>query len=124
MRPISIFFLFILLALGGCKPDVATAKEITQEDLVGEWEIYYAERNGKVTKSLEKGNFVFGADNLVSSNLFNTTNSLNFTYDKGIIDIEGEPNMASLKIRKLQNDTLVLSSKMKVFNMEFHLKKK
>ena len=116
--------IFMLVAFIGCKPDVPVAKEITQQDLVGEWEIFYAERNGKVTKSLENGNFVFGADNLVSSNLFNTPNNLNFTYDKGIINIEGEPNMASLKIRKLQNDTLVLSSKMKVFDMEFHLKKK
>ena len=114
---------FILFAFGGCKSDSNPLKEITTEDLVGEWVIFYATRNGKVTKSLEKGNFVFQADNLVTSNLFANPNSLNFTYDKGTITIEGEPNMASLKINKLQNDTLIMSSKMKVFNMEFHLTK-
>ena len=124
MRILFIFIFLITFVIVGCKPDAPPAKEITQEDLVGQWEIFFAKRNGKVTKSLEKGNFVFGADNLVSSNLFNSTNSLNFTYDKGTISIEGDPNMNSLKIDKLQNDTLVLSSKMKVFNMEFHLKKK
>jgi len=124
MRILSIFFFLFLFTLGGCKPDVAPVKEITQDDIVGEWEIFYAQRNGKATKSLESGNFVFGADNSVSSNLFDTSNSLNFTYDKGTITIEGNPNMNSLKIKKLQNDTLVLSSKMKVFKMELHLKKK
>lgn len=124
MRISIIFMLFILIVLNGCKSDVSTVKEITQEDLYGEWEIYYAKRNGNVTKSLEKGNFVFQADNLVTSNLFNTPNSLNFTYDKGTISIIGEPNIETLKIEKLQNDTLIVSSKMQVFKMEFHLAKK
>ena len=122
---ISIIFLFIMLFISnGCKPESKPAKEISKEDLIGVWEIYFATRNGNVTKSLEKGNFVFQADNLVSSNLFGSTNSLNFTYDKGTINIEGDPNMSSLTVEKLQNDTLVMSSKMKVFHMVFHLTKK
>ena len=124
MRISVIFMLFILLFTYGCKPDSNSLKEITQDDIVGKWEMYYATRNGNVTKSLENGNFVFQADNLVTSNLFNSPNSLNFTYDKGTIIIKGDPNMSSLKIKKLQNDTLVLSSKMRVFDMEFHLVKK
>ncbi len=124
MRILSIFMFFVLFTLSGCKSDAAPPKEISKEDLIGEWEIFYATRNGNVTKSLENGNFVFLADNSVSSNLFTTSNSLNFTYEKGTIKIEGEPNMESLTINKLQNDTLVVSSKMKIFKMEFHLKKK
>ncbi len=125
MRISFIFILFIFFSLGGCKPDMDDPlKEVTKEDLFGEWVIFHAIRNGNVTKSLEKGNFIFQADNSVSSNLFNTPNSLNFTYDSGTIKIEGDPNMTSLKIKKFQNDTLIVSSKMKVFKMEFHLKKK
>lgn len=114
-----MFFIF-----SGCKSDSNAVKEITQDDLLGEWMIYYATRNGNVTKSLESGNFVFQADNLMTSNLFNSSNSLNFTYDKGTIEIEGDPNISSLKIQKLEKDTLILSSKMRVFDMEFHLVKK
>lgn len=124
MRISVIFIFFILVILGGCKPDGNHLKDITKDDLVGEWVIFYATRNGKATKSLEKGNFVFQADNLVTSNLFANPNSLNFTYDKGTIAIEGDPNLTSLKINKLQNDTLVMSTKMKVFKMELHLTKK
>jgi len=124
MRISVIFMLFMLFFIIGCKPDGNALKEITQEDLVGEWEIYHATRNGNVTKSLEKGNFVFQADNLVTSNLFSSPNSLNFTYNKANIKIEGDPNITFLKIQKLQKDTLVLSSKMKVFDMEFYLVKK
>ena len=124
MRILFSFVLFSVLAISGCKTDSAAKKEINQEDLIGEWEIYYATRNGNVTKSLENGNFVFEGDNSVSSNLFTTSNSVNFTFDKGIINIQNEPNMSTLKINKLQNDTLILSSKMRVFDMEFHLKRK
>ena len=112
------------MLFGSCKTDANPLKEITAEDLMGEWEIYHATRNGKETKSLEKGNFVFQADNLVSSNLFSNPNSLNFTYDKGTIAFEGDPNMDYLKVEKLQNDTLILSSKLQVFKMEFFLTKK
>lgn len=108
----------------GCKSDNALVKEVTKEDLFGEWQIFHATRNGKETKSLENGNFIFQADNLVSSNLFTTPNSLNFTYEKGTIIINGDQNVGILNINKLQNDTLILSSKMKVFNMEFYLIKK
>jgi hypothetical protein len=115
---------FIFITIVGCKPDSNPLDKITKDDLTGEWIIFYAKRNGNVTKSLEKGKFVFQADNLVSSNLFNTPNSLNFTYDKGTIAIEGDSNVTSLEIKNLYNDTLIVSSKMKVFDMEFHLKKK
>ena len=114
----------MIFILCSCKTDSPALKEITQDDFIGEWEIFYATRNGNVTKSLEKGNFVFQADSSVTSNLFNGENNLNFTYNKGTITIDGDPNMDNLKILKLQNDTLVMSSKMKVFNMEFHLIKK
>jgi hypothetical protein len=119
-----ISFIWSLLLVIGCKSDFKDIKEITTEDLLGEWEIYDAVRNGKSTKSLETGNFIFQADSLVLSNLFATQNSLNFTYNKGIIKINGDPNIGSLKINQLQNDTLVLSGKMNVFDMKFYLTKK
>ena len=124
MRITFISLICLLFLIIGCKSDNALLKEITTEDLVGEWEIYRAVRNGKVTKSLESANIVFQADNLVSSNLFATTNSLNFTYDKGTIRVSGDPNLEVLNIKTLQNDTLILSAKMKVFEMEFYFAKK
>lgn len=124
MRISIIFALLAVFAFVGCRSDANSTKEITTDDLLGKWEIFYATRNGNVTKSLENGNFLFQADNLVSSNLFNSPNSLNFTYDRGTIKIEGDSNVNSLKVKKLQNDTLIMTSKMKVFNMEFHLTKR
>lgn len=124
MRIPFYFIACLIILLVGCKTDSSHLKEITEDDLYGEWVIYYATRNGKVTKSLENGNFVFQADKLVSSNLFSTTNNLNFIYDKGTIEIKGEPNFGRLVIEHLQNDTLIFSSKLKVFEMEFFLTKK
>jgi len=124
MRVIAAYLIFAILLIVGCKSDTTEPKALTINDLNGEWEIYHATRNGKVTKSLEKGNFVFQDDSLVSSNLFNTANSLNFTYDKGAITIKGEPNFSTLNVESFKEDTLVLSARLKVFEMEFYLLKK
>lgn len=124
MRIAFIFLITFIVFTAGCKIDSNQLKEITKDDLIGEWEIYHALRNGKVTKSLENGNFVFQADNLVSSNLFTNSNNLNFTYENSTITIEGDQNIDVLKIKDLKNDTLVLFSKLNVFNMEFYLVKK
>ena len=123
MRIIAVFMLVVVFLVFGCKSDSNPLEELTVTDLNGKWIIYHATRNGNVTKSLEKGNFVFQDDSLVSSNLFSTSNNLNFTYANGAIVVEDEPNFNALKVEKFTKDTLILSSRLKGFDMEFYLLK-
>ena len=105
MRIIAVFMLVVVFLVFGCKSDSNPLEELTVTDLNGKWIIYHATRNGNVTKSLEKGNFVFQDDSLVSSNLFSTSNNLNFTYANGAIVVEDEPNFNALKVEKFTKDT-------------------
>jgi len=119
--------LVVVFSFLSCKDDSKPiAKEALPEahSLLGEWEIYEAYRNEKKTKSLESGKFVFLDDSTVTSNLFSDQNNHNFTKDGNRISIEGDDIIKFLEVKKQNNDTLILTSKMSVFNMVFHLARK
>ncbi|MEE9440140.1 MAG: hypothetical protein V3V14_14135 [Saprospiraceae bacterium] len=118
---ISIFILFIIL-LGSCRVDKSQKLDVTIENLYGKWDIIHATRNEKETKSIETAYFVFQDDNSVKTNLFGSQNSYTFVFDSKTIDIES-PTPLKMKILKMKNDTLELTSKIGVFDMKFILKK-
>lgn len=121
MRYLIILCVFVIFS---CKPDKTPEVEVTSSDISGEWAIYHATRNGKVTKSLENGSFVFLPDNTLKSNLLETENSYTFTMNKSKILIEGSETLSQLNVKSFKQDTIVLASKMKVFEMEFFLARK
>ena len=114
-----IAFIFIL----GCKPE-KVIKSVSVEDLVGEWDIFHVTRNGKVTKTLEDGYLLFQADNTIKSNLFPDEKYHTFIFEQNKVDIQGLENLNEFKVKSLNNDTLILDSKVNVFDMEFYLKKR
>ena len=118
-----LFFLIFIICIG-CKPDKAPELSVSNTDLVGEWIIYSAMTNGKSTRRLEKGYFVFQADKTIKSNLFGDQNSYNFKLSNNMVRIEGHKVIKKLIVKKLSNDSLALSSKMNVYEMDFFLTKK
>ncbi len=118
------YILFFTLLLFSCKPDNSPASVIDGNSLVGEWEVFHATRNGKVTKSADKSFITFEADNIIKSNLFTNDNSHTFTFKKGKIELNEEEVVKFFKVKDLRSDTLILETKVQSFKMEFSLKKK
>ena len=119
-----ILFLSIVLIFG-CKGDKSSkAVELSASDLVGHWDIYHVTRNGKVTKTLENGYLLFQADNTIKSNILSDENYHIFNFDKNKINIQDLDKLNFFDVKSLENDTLVLSTKINVFEMNFFLKKK
>ncbi len=116
-----IYVLVVITILYSCKQDKTV---IIADDLVGEWIIFKALRNEKITKSLEKGNFVFRADNTVNSNLFGNENMYIFKLQDNVVTVEGHEMIKKMKIIRLQNDSLTITSNIKFFDMKFLLVKK
>mgnify|MGYP003668135841 CR=1 FL=1 len=116
-----LFILFIFTL--GCKSE-KVVMPVGVDDLVGEWDIFYVTRNGKVTKTLENGFLHFQADNTIKSNLFPDENYHTFIFEQNKIDIEELENLNEFKVNSLSNDTLILNSKVNVFDMQFHLRKR
>ncbi len=114
---IAIVFVF------GCKPE-KVMKSVSADDLVGEWDIFHVTRNGKVTKTLENGYLLFQADNTIKSNLFPDEKYHTFIFEQNKVDIQDLESLNEFKVKSLINDTLILDSKVNVFEMEFYLKKR
>jgi len=116
-------FLIATILILGCKHEKVTAPVVV-EDLLGEWDIFHVTRNGKVTKTLENGFLHFQADNTIKSNLFPDEKYHTFNFEQDKIAIEGLENLNIFSVRSLSNDTLVLDTKVNVFDMQFYLKKR
>lgn len=102
-----------------CKGDAKEAKVVFD----GDWKIYHAERNGKVTKTLEGGVFMFSGDTSFRSNIFGEENLFTFEHKGGrMVTKSGEPE---LNFEVLSNgvDTALLSGKVKTFKMAIYLVK-
>lgn len=120
MKYILLISFFIII---GCKSE-KVSQPLVVEDLVGEWDIFHVTRNGKVTKTLENGYLHFQADNTIKSNLFSDEKNHTFILKQDKVDVDGLENLNEFKIESLSNDTLIVTSKVNVFDMQFYLKKK
>lgn len=114
---ICILFLFIVI-MSSCKGVDSSANQI---ELTGQWNFNKATRNGKETKTLDSGIFIFEEDSrIVKSNIFQGEKSKSFQVQERIIDIYGE-NPMQFYISYYAGDSMILTGTMWKFNMEFLL---
>ena len=121
MKYLLIFLSVIALS---CKSDKVVDAPVVIDDLIGNWELFYASRNGKVTKTTENAYILFEDDKTVKSNLFDVEKSHTFNFDGNRVKVSGDPSFKEFVVKRIQNDTLMLSSTIKSFKMEFALVKK
>lgn len=101
----------------GCKQE----ETISFIEMKGEWHVYNALRNDKLTKTLEGGYFVFEDDNTMKTNIFGDEKIFTFEYkDNYLITSQGEPKM-NLKLISSHPDSIQMKGKIKYFNFEFFL---
>lgn len=109
-----MYFLF------GCKGN--RTEEDIHSQLIGKWLIYDATRNQKPTATLKDGFMTFlESDTLVTNILGDTTHSP-FAIKEQILESYGDFNF-QFKINQLSGDSLILSGRMRVFDMVFYLVK-
>ncbi len=115
------FYLLLIAStvlVASCKSD--KDPYIDKASISGKWDIYDATRNSRQTTTLKDGFIEFREDgNLLTNILGDTTLSPYFIKDQ-ILESSGDFDY-QFKIEQLANDTLVLSGKMKVFDMIFYL---
>ena len=120
MRYLLLFATVLIL---GCKNE-KVIKPIAVEELFGEWDIFHVTRNGKLTKTLENGYLHFQADNTIKSNLFPDENYHTFIFEQNKVNVVDVNTLKEIKVKSLSQDTLIIDSKVSVFDMQFHLKKR
>jgi len=97
------------------------AKQVSQDDLIGRWNMVSAVRNGDETNTLDKSFFVFTKD-YFSHNLNGDSLAMKYKYVDNEIIIEDEL-LENLDIIDLHRDTLVAKTKIGSFKFEFTMKK-
>ena len=108
----SLIFLIVLLNSCTNEPSVEV------ENLYGDWEIIAAKRNLKLTSTLREGYFKFTEDGLMKTNIYGKDQVFNVLVSSDeILQQDGEKTV--YKIRKLEKDTLHISSNIQKYHFDF-----
>ncbi|MBK8700580.1 MAG: hypothetical protein IPN29_14040 [Saprospiraceae bacterium] len=110
-------WMLLLVFMTACKGD---SFRVTPADLTGKWKFDKAWRNGKETKMLSSGYFIFHADNSVTSNIFQVEENKQFSVKDNTLSVIGQEAL-TLDIVSFTTDTMELEGKMGVFDMQFYL---
>ena len=120
MRILISGLIFTLTILVSC--DSGSSGIDREDSLEGTWEILDALRNGRRTTTLKDGFISFDSTGSMSTNILGKTTVSNFIWDENLISSDGEFDY-DFNIEKLSGDTMILSGKMKAFDMVFYLMK-
>ncbi len=114
----TVLSIAVLVSVVGlnCKNGDSTQKS----ELIGTWDVYLTELNGRPNDLMQKAWFSFRDDNLADSNLFGENNAAGYSVEKGRLIIKAAEPL-DLRISKLQGDTMVLEGKVKFYHMVYHM---
>jgi hypothetical protein len=111
-----VYTLVAILVISSCNDNDIELKK----SIIGTWDVFSSEINNKPNGLMKNGWFAFADDQTVKSNIFEGNNSEKYNVDNGRLIIDGKEKF-DLKISRLENDTMHLVGKVKVYNMEYFL---
>jgi hypothetical protein len=94
-----------------------------KDSLIGEWEILDALRNGRRTTTLKDGFMRFEDEGKLTTNILGRETTSYYKFSDSKIESDGDFEY-NFEIEKLSGDTLLISGKMKVFDMVFYMIRK
>jgi len=119
MNKLLLLLGFFCLTFIACKTDTV----FSEQDIIGNWEIIAAKRNGKITSTLKGGYFKFFENNRMGTNILGEDQEFDYLINGSSINqIGGEET--SYRIENISNDTIQIISKIMNFKFEFVAVKK
>lgn len=118
MKKIICLSFVLLFCFSSCKEEI----KLNVNDIKGEWNLFLAERNGKVTGTLKGAYFNFQSDTSYVSNVFGSDESFSYNLINDKILQKGGEGL-ELKIESLQLDTMILLTQIKKNDFRFSLVK-
>lgn len=123
------FILFIgLLSFSSCtnndtSQEKAKVLNVTKQDIIGEWEIVEATRNGEATDAMNGAFLRFESSGQVFSNLTGEEQMDHYVVENNVIKQTGSMGL-EYTIKSKENNQMMLDLKMQNFSFEFTVKKK
>lgn len=106
----------IMVSVLSCKNDEAAFRKA----IVGSWDVYASEMNGKPNDFMKNGYFIFTADNLVTSNTIPENQSSSYSVKRDKLKIEGIDDF-NMQIIRLDKDTMWLKGKISFYDMKYFM---
>ena len=111
---VAYSLIFLIVLLNSCTNEPA----VEVDNLYGDWEIIAAKRNLKLTSTLRDGYFKFTEDGQMKTNIYGNDQVFNILVSSDeIVQQDGEKTV--YKIRKLEKDTLHISSNIQKYYFDF-----
>ena len=104
----------LMFSVYSCKNDEAAYRQA----ILGSWDVYASEMNGKPNDFMKNGYFIFTADNLVTSNTIPENQSSAYSVKKDKLEIDGIDDF-NMHIIRLDKDTLWLKGKISYYDMKY-----
>ncbi len=93
----------MVVTIGGCEPDTA----MHEEDLVGEWKVISAQRNGRKTELVNGASFVFDESGNMKTDITGHDDTGPFTLEEPILTHHGKSEVL-YTLNKLTQDSMQL----------------
>lgn len=126
MKLLNITLIVLLAAFVACTGNSGTKdkekKEIKQEQIIGNWEVFSAKRDGHKTQSINGASFLISPNGQVATNLLGNDQNFNYTLNDTIIVTKGIQNI-DYHILGLTDSTLELSTQIQKRRFVFNLMK-
>jgi hypothetical protein len=113
-----LLLLFGLIAIESCKSDAG----MNAEDLIGEWTVVNARRNGKITELVNGATFVFDDKGYMSTDITGSKDNGAYTFEEPILTYHGDSEVL-YNLNKLTRDSMRLAVDLQGLNFVLDLVK-
>ncbi len=118
---LSFFVLLLsfgLIAIGSCTTDNA----MNPEDLIGEWIVVDAQRNGRITELVNGATFVFDSKGSMTTDITGSKDKGAYTFEEPILTYQGKSEVL-YNLNKLTRDSMRMAVDLQGLNFVLDLVK-
>ena len=116
--PLKLIAFFIATTMAVILHQSCSSEKIQTQDLDGKWLVIEAQRNGKMTTTLEEGFFQFQEDSIFSTNIFSVEMDFTYQLTEDGFQQRGEIDLDYI-IEALRPDTLIVTSEIRNNSFRF-----
>lgn len=115
--PRQLYFFAVVLFLCACGPEGAS---VSNDDLLGKWDVVEAKRNGSLTRTFSNAYFDFQPGNTLETNFSGEVHEAGYQLENGVI-VQHGGTPVRYQINEWADSTFMLNFEYMSFHFDFLL---